>query len=191
MARPREFDEEQVLDAALGAFWSRGYEATSITDLMDATGLTKGSLYKAFGDKRALFLRALDRYLQGGQQLVHDQFAPRSGRSALEEWLKRVVELATDPCERGCFSVNCTVELAPHDPEVRARLDAHESSLLKRYRDAISQGVEAGEFRQDVDARSAAQLIATVIRGLQVSGKAGLSRRDAQRQVRALLDGFA
>jgi TetR/AcrR family transcriptional repressor of nem operon len=192
MARPREFDEEQVLDDALAAFWSRGYEATSITDLMEATGLTKGSLYKAFGDKHALFLVALDRYLANGRGWVGDVLdSSASGRAGLEGWLARVVEMATDGNERGCFAVNCTVELAPHDQEVRARLDANQRRLLSRYRLALERGVREGEFRADLHVPSAAQLIGTVIGGLQVAGKAGLSKRDARRQVRTLLDSFA
>src|ERR687891_349404 len=95
MARPREFDIDEALEAAMGAFWVRGYEATSLADLMQAMGLQKGSIYKAFGDKHALFLCALQRYLD---QMYEAQRAMLTGatspRVALQAWLDQLIEAA-------------------------------------------------------------------------------------------------
>src|SRR5690606_26441621 len=88
MGRPREFDPDAALDAAMAAFWDRGYEATSMADLMAVMGLQKGSIYKAFGDKRQLYLAALRRYLERASQQIADRLrASPTALGALEEWL--------------------------------------------------------------------------------------------------------
>ena len=101
MGRPREFDEDGVLERALHVFWRLGYEATSVTDLMEATGLAKGSLYKAFGDKRSLFLKALDRYLERGRDaLRHTLTDAPTVREGLERFtLERFVKEDVIPSE--------------------------------------------------------------------------------------------
>jgi TetR/AcrR family transcriptional repressor of nem operon len=189
MARPREFDEDEVLEVAMHTFWERGYDATSVADLMRATGLAKGSVYKAFSDKRALFLAALGRYLEAGRARLRETMAAQaSGRAALRAWLESMVELTmTQRPARGCFAVNCAVEVAPHDEAVRALIRQHERLLQEAYAEAIARGIAAGELRCDLDARLAAQLVATVLHGLAVGSKAGLSRRDAMEQIDLLL----
>jgi len=188
MARPREFDEEEVLDRALDAFWSRGYEATSVCDLMDATGLAKGSLYKAFGDKRSLYLRAIRRYLDAGYGRARATLldAP-DAVSGVEAWLRASVQSSCTGERKGCFAVNCTVESAPHDPEVRALLVKQRERLERLFEDVIARGVERGELREGLDPRVAARFVATVVNGMQVSGKGGLPREDAEAQVELVL----
>jgi TetR/AcrR family transcriptional repressor of nem operon len=117
MARPREFDEEAVLDAAVECFWARGYDATSVRDLIEKTGLTGASLYNAFGDKRSLYQKALDHYVD---QSVADRIrrcevlAPRQ---AIGEFFAEIVERSLRDRERkGCMLVNAALEVAPHDP---------------------------------------------------------------------------
>ena len=179
MGRPRECDESEVLGLALEAFWRRGYEATSMSDLMQATGLAKGSLYKGFGDKRALFLRTLDTYLAQGRS-AYEQIddGVRSAHAVLRDWLGHVVQLATDGTPRkGCFGVNCVVELGPHDEEVRERMRMQDRWLRRRLEQTVERGIEAGEFRAGLDPGDAARWIATVMGGLLVQGKLGTSRR--------------
>jgi len=188
MGRPREFDEDEVLQGALHTFWRLGYEATSMTELMEATGLAKGSLYKAFGDKRSLFLRALDYYLERGRdQHRHTIAEAATVRAGLEASLACAVTTACDPEKKGCFGVNCIIELAPHDAEVRARLEASQHKLASLYADALSRGIARAEFRKDVDPKVAAGLLLTVVNGLQVMGKASLPTRSAEAQVALLL----
>lgn len=178
--RPREFDEDEVLESALDVFWERGYASTSLSDLLERTGLAKGSLYKAFGDKRQLFWAALDRYLERGLRGLDDLARGGSPRETLRTWLTNVASMATcDGVRRGCMAVNCTVELAPHDQEVRERLRRHEKSLERLYARLVQAGVDAGEFRDDVDPKAAARWLTTMVDGLQVRGKLGLDRRGA------------
>ncbi len=117
MARPREFDEEAVLDAAVECFWARGYEATSVRDLIEKTGLTGASLYNAFGDKRSLYRKALDHYVE---QSVADRIRRCEGlapRQAIGEFFAEIVERSLRDRERkGCMLVNAALDVAPHDP---------------------------------------------------------------------------
>src|SRR3954453_12541349 len=146
MARPRSFDENQVLKSAREEFWNRGYAATSLEDLMGATGLGKGSLYGAFGDKRQLFLHVLDNYrdeqLDGVRQAL-------TGPGTAMERLTRLLEgaangFAEDDQRRGCFLVNSTSELHGEEPEVvtRARVTYQrvEDLLVACVKDAQREG---------------------------------------------------
>jgi TetR/AcrR family transcriptional repressor of nem operon len=185
MARPREFDEDQVLDWALDAFWSHGYEATSLADLMEATGLAKGSLYKGFGDKRSLFLRALERYLDRGFDGLRSLGSQAdSGGATLRLWLSNVVAMATcTGLRKGCMAVNCTVELAPHDGDIRSILRKQERRLERLYAELVERGVKDGSLRQDLDTQASAEWLTTIVDGLQVRGKLGLTRAQAMRAV--------
>jgi TetR/AcrR family transcriptional regulator, transcriptional repressor for nem operon len=121
MARPREFDEALVLDAAIHCFWRYGFEATSVTRLTDRTGLTAASLYNAFGDKRGLFKRALERYvdLHVGERIERCRLLPP--REAVGAFFAEILNRSlTDRERKGCMLVNTALELAPHDAEFRA-----------------------------------------------------------------------
>jgi TetR/AcrR family transcriptional repressor of nem operon len=191
VGRPREFDEDQVLERALHIFWRLGYEATSVTDLMEGTGLAKGSLYKAFGDKRGLFLKALDRYLERGRDALRRTMADAATvGEGLEAGLACAVRTACDREKKGCFGVNCIIELAPHDAEVRARMETHLHKVEALYADVLGRAVERGELRRDLEPRVAAALLSTVVNGLAVMGKASLSLRSGQAQVALLLAGW-
>jgi TetR/AcrR family transcriptional repressor of nem operon len=184
MARPREFDIDEALDAAMGAFWGRGYEGTSLADLMHAMGLQKGSIYKAFGDKHALFLCALQRYLDKMYEAQRDTLAgARSPRAALRAWLDRLIEAA--PAEggscRGCLAVNTLVELGPHDEQSRALLEAHFERVRELLIEQIRQGQGRGEIRQDIDPGQCARLLMTMVAGLLGSLKGATSKAEARR----------
>ncbi|MEM6791774.1 MAG: TetR/AcrR family transcriptional regulator [Myxococcota bacterium] len=187
MGRPRSFDEDEVLERALEVFWRQGYTATSIVDLEAATGLKAGSLYKAFRHKHALFVRAVDRYLEEGRQMAAQTFGDLGPREALARWLDVVAEMATATPACGCFAVNCAVELAPHDDRVREALRAHDRRLLRLFTDLVRRGQAAGELRAG-DPTSCARHLLVFINGLQVEGKKGLSRPEAKRLVAHLLD---
>ena len=132
------------------AFWARGYEATSVNDLMDATGLQKGSLYKAFGDKHSLFIKALGAYLdelsEHDQALAAQDVTPKEALQAyVHGGIDSMTGEGTDQC--GCFAVNTVVELAPHDPEVRALLMKDYQLKLDAMSRLIKRGQDAGDFR--------------------------------------------
>ena len=151
VGRPREFDEEQVLAAAMDAFWRKGYEATSLVDLTEATGLNKASLYRVFGDKHQLFIAALKNYadieFRETTAVVSEQASPLTN-------IRAVVKKITDDAgsEKGCMMINSMVELAPHDPEVRQLLKSFGEQRLQAIRDMIVQAQAAGEIRHELDA---------------------------------------
>ena len=175
--RPREFDEAEVLDRAVEQFWVHGYDATSLTDLIEATGLQKGSIYKAFGDKHTLFMTALDRYLDFAYSLTRNQLA--SGETAAEglsTWLEGVVQRMKSGSKRcGCFAVNAAVELAPRDAKVRDRLRRQDRRMLALLKAAVEGGQRNGDFRDDREAAELAEYVLTMVNGLSAG-----ARRDAQ-----------
>lgn len=123
--RPRCFDAEKVLDAASRLFWKNGYSATSVSDLSEATGLNKGSLYSSFGDKHTLFLKCLDRYLNHQLQLVSEKLHDTDPIVGLQRCFESLAfsHKSETPC--GCLAVNTLTELAPHDEEIKKLLDTH------------------------------------------------------------------
>src|SRR3982751_3383022 len=118
--RPRSFDEDQVLDQIMMLFWKKGYEATGLADLEQATGLGRQSLYGAFGDKRTLFLRIVDRYFQRVLEpyVVHVLDAPGSGRENLERIFQQWQSTAEDPNFQGCLVGNSVPEFGAKDSEM-------------------------------------------------------------------------
>ncbi len=182
MARPREFDYDHVLNAAMEAFWARGYEATSIHDLMTATGLQKGSLYKAFGDKHSLFLKSLEAYLQKtGDDHLAVLDPSLSPRQALETYLHEGIKIMSGRCggQSGCFAINTVVELAPHDPHVRDLLMAHYARKREVFVDLIRRGQEAGEIRTDRPAEDLASTYLTILFGMILSLRGGVPEAQA------------
>lgn len=185
MARPREFDVDEALQAAMRAFWRRGYEATSLADLMAAMRLQKGSIYKAFGDKHALFLSALQRYLDQMYDAQRAALAePTSPRQALQAWLESLIDAAPAEGDRchGCFALNTLVELGPHDDQARAILEAHFERIRGLLIKQIRRGQELGEFRRDVGEAPLAQLLMTLAGGM-LSGLKGAINRGQARQL--------
>jgi TetR/AcrR family transcriptional regulator, transcriptional repressor for nem operon len=179
MARPRGFDEKKVLQAARDEFWSCGYAATSIDDVAAATGLGKGSLYGAFGDKHALFLRVFDDYCTDAVNAVRGALdGPDSG--AYGRLRAHVLAVArstgNDTDRRGCLLARGTAELAGSDPAVAARakqtFDAIEQALVG----CIEGAQRAGDIDPSADGRQLAGLILAILRGIEALGKAGKSK---------------
>ena len=192
MARPREFDEAEVLAKAMDVFWTHGYDATSITDLLDATGLAKGSLYKGFGDKKHLFTLALDAYLADANSgLAECDASSETGREALEQVFASVVAMSTSGgVRRGCLSVNSAIELGPHDSTVRNRLRRNTRQKEDTFATIIARGIADGSLRKNLDPQAAARCITTMTSGLQVRGKLGLTRKEAEETVAMAIQTF-
>ncbi len=191
MGRPREFEIEDALDAAVKAFWSRGYKATSLEDLMKATGLHKGSLYKAFGGKHAFFKSALEHYLRKVEtihrQSLEGQASPKAG---MQQWFARLAEFCVDENGHflGCMAVNTVTELAPHDPEVIEVVRTYRNKLIALLTETIAKGQAAGEFRAELDPERSGRLLFTVMVGLTVSMKIGGSPEQAFETVNDALE---
>ncbi|MFZ0380044.1 MAG: TetR/AcrR family transcriptional regulator [Solirubrobacteraceae bacterium] len=180
MARPRQFDPEQVLDRTMREFWERGYRVTSVDDLVKATGVRPGSLYHAFpGGKRGLFLQALDRY---SKLVVPEKMgaleSARAGLPELRAYFDGLVDDLTTPEGRmGCLMVNSAMELAAEDSEVGAIVRDHMKRLERNAIRALRNAKRHGEIPERIDPRAkATQLMATGM-GLMVVGKTNPGRK--------------
>ncbi len=187
--RPREFDIDRALEQVMSVFWAHGYEGTSVADLMEATGLQKGSLYKAFTDKHTLFLSALDRYLALGEARIESLLRDGPPADALAGWLLDVV---VPQCTKrgptsGCFAINCAVELAPHDPEVRKRVRRHFRRIEAALADTVRRAQEDGAIATDEPADEIAEYLLVLVAGLNADGKAERCAERARRVVERAL----
>ena len=137
MARPQEFDTAEALYKAMDVFWRKGYEATSLADLLDATGLSKSSLYATFGGKREFFLAAFDAYRQGRAAEMHRILRHGPARQAIERFFRTLRRCRDARSLRGCMSINQAVEMAP-DASIRERVIGD----LQYIQAALTQEVE-------------------------------------------------
>lgn len=186
MPRPREFDESSVLDSARRQFWETGYAGTSLADLTAATGLGKGSLYGAFGDKHALFMRTLEGYCSDAVADAHDELSG-DGRAIdrLTEHLRISARLDVENSPgRGCMMAKAAAELGSIDPAVEQLV----STSFARWHDelaaCITRACDEGDIAADVDADTLAWTLLTVIRGFEALRKGGV----ATAHLRAALD---
>lgn len=188
MARPREFDEDTVLEAATQRFWSEGYEATSMRDLADSTGVTTASLYNAFGDKRALYRLVLDRYIRLALTACAENFdGERPALSALERYFDALIEEAlADALQKGCFVVNTALEVAPHDADFRDLVRSVFDQIEKYLRDCIVSGQSDGTIRTRLPAADLARLFLGATLGIRVLARTSLERELLSGVVRPL-----
>src|SRR5271170_582945 len=170
MARPREFEEAAVLDAAVQCFWTRGYEATSVRDLAERMGITGASLYNAFGDKRSLFRRALDHYIeQGFGDRVARLETHLPPREALAAFFEEIIERSlADKQRRGCLLVNSALEVAPHDPEFQRVIADVLAEVEGFFRRCVAAGQSAGTIAAAQTAEDLGRLLLGVLIGIRV-----------------------
>jgi TetR/AcrR family transcriptional repressor of nem operon len=178
MARPREFDEQSVLDAATQHFWMNGYEATSMRDLAQGTGITSPSLYNAFGDKRAIYRLVLDRYVTSALVDCADIFGGEDPPlRALERYFDAIVSQALDDAlHKGCFVVNTALEVAPHDAEFRAVVTGVFDRIETYLRDCISAGQSDGTILTKQPAADLARLFLGALLGIRVLARTSPDR---------------
>jgi len=185
VARPREFDEATALEAAIECFWQHGYEATSVRDLAARMGISGPSLYNTYGDKHALFVRALERYLDQSTRArirrFEDGLPPKQAiRGFIAEIIDRSVK---DRERRGCFLINSALEVAPHDRKLGALIADRLAEIEAFFYRSIQAAQAEGAVPKDRNARDIARLLLGVLLGIRV-----LARSNPQR---ALLEGVA
>jgi TetR/AcrR family transcriptional regulator, transcriptional repressor for nem operon len=177
MSRPKEFNPDVAIEKAMQVFWHKGYEATSMEDLLNAMDLNRGSLYDTFGDKRQLFLKVVDRYCHG---FVREKFSlldrPGPALPTLRQFILAMIEGAlTDPQRRGCLIANTIMELSPHEKEIagtlRQALKMAEDTFFK----VLTRGKQQGELKKGEDPRALARFLVTMMQGTIVMIKSGAS----------------
>ncbi|MFF4368181.1 TetR/AcrR family transcriptional regulator [Streptomyces sp. NPDC001594] len=175
MPRPREFEPEAVLNQAMLRFWERGYRATSIEDLVKATGVKPGSLYGAFpGGKHTLFLKSLERY---SKLVVPEKLgaleAPDASVAEIRGYFDGLVQDLLSPEGRqGCLLVNTAIERAAEDDGAAAAVRGHLARLERCMTHALENAARRGQVRASVDPAGSAKLLVATCQGLMVVGKA-------------------
>lgn len=189
MARLREFNEEQALDAAMQIFWEKGFEATSLSDLTLRMGIQRPSIYAAFGDKKELFEAALRKYTQIHASNIRAQFHNNSSiREAFRVFFEGLVEQAyAEDMNRGCFCLNTMVELAPHDEKFEILTREHQMYLTVIFQEAIERGIQSGEINPRLNAKALAQTLVVSMIGLTVLMKSRPERSFADNVVSGIL----
>ena len=180
--RPQTFEREVVLEQAMNVFWRQGFEATSVDDLIRATGLARQSMYNSFGDKRTFFLATLQRYLevQGEKMLGVLSTAPTVKEGFQRLFEKLVEDAVSDSAYFGCMSVNTATELAPHDAEIRQLLNQAEADKEAVFADAIRRAQVSGEVSADKDPVKLARFLYNTVLGLRVRARRGPDRETLQ-----------
>lgn len=175
MARTKEFDPDAALQSALELFWRRGYEATSMADLVDHLGIGRASIYATFGNKHELYLKALDRYgATEGEILVHELSGSGSALDAVRAVVRRFAaeSTATETRLTGCFVTNTATELGPHDAAAARRVEQGWEHVETLLHSALVRARAQGELPEDRDPHALARMLLVLMQGMRVVGKA-------------------
>ena len=177
MARPREFEINDALEKAMEAFWAKGYDATSMVDLMKMMNLNKGSIYAAFGNKHALFTKALTQYTDTTYVRIKNIFnskeAPHEAMKLFFDEMLVEQSLPVDKVKTGTLMVNSIIELAPHDEAAKNILNRQVKRLEAIFSKAIAKGQATGVFRNDSNAKDMAIEVSVFIFGIMSYRKTG------------------
>jgi len=172
MARPCEFDEDDVLNKAMHTFWMRGYDGTSLEDLLAATGIARQSLYNRFGDKRALFIKALRRYHSMGRDKLKQLL---EGVQPVTDAFRILFETASEENDEtkrmGCFMINAAMELARNDVEIADIVTRNQRMLEDMFVTALEAGKSRGELPVDFNCLGNGRFLVGAFLGLKVLAK--------------------
>ncbi len=166
MARPRAFDEEEVIGKAMMAFWRNGYDRTSIVDLEAATGLSRISIYNAFGDKEGLFARALDRYHAMATENISHCLADGTLEQIARLFEGMAAEDPDSPVNFGCLMVNTVLDVKGISPEIAAKVKAYRDMLTNSFRGALGRARDSGEIGADEDVDDLAEFLVGAMWGM-------------------------
>jgi AcrR family transcriptional regulator len=186
--RPREFDLDQALDRALSVFWRKGYEGTTLPDLTTAMGINRPSLYSAFGNKEALFRRALDRYVSGPAAYVAVALNAPTARQVVEQLWSGAIDLVTDPHNpRGCFMVQGILACGDAADAVRKDVKDRRAAGVRVLRRRFQRAIAEGDLPHDASAGDLARYVATVVHGMAVQATSGATRAELKRVAKLAL----
>jgi TetR/AcrR family transcriptional regulator, transcriptional repressor for nem operon len=178
MARTKEFNPEKSLDAAVEVFWESGYERASLDALMDKMGVARQSLYDTFGDKRALYLKALERYRDRNQAYLREILeGDRAVKKAFARILSDLIEGSRREHERGCLLLSANVELAAHDEEVAKLLRENQAAVEEIFARALRRARKRGEINAKKDPDALARYFATTVQGMRATARLDHDRK--------------
>lgn len=189
MAGPaKQFDREEALSGAMTLFWAKGFEATSMQELVQAMGVNRASLYDTFGNKQAIYNQALDRYCSFTETHVSQMFAQTdSPLQSIQQFLMHLAGSSDGMGENGCFVNNAAVELAPHDPEIAEKVKA----FWQRIEDVLTQVLDNARQQKEISVRSNSRdmacFINTVLQGMAVRSKTGVDLESARKTIELVM----
>ena len=182
--RPREFDCEQALSQALRIFWQRGYEGASMAELTSAMGITKPSLYAAFGNKESLFKKALDLYERDKMAYVGEALAADTCRGVAEHLLRGAVGMTTSTCDpRGCLGVISSVACGAEAESIRDEVTRRRSSSSQALIDRFVRAADEGDLNDGIEPDALARYLMAVLQGLALQAGNGASRDELDQLV--------
>ncbi|MFB4281726.1 MULTISPECIES: TetR/AcrR family transcriptional regulator [unclassified Nonomuraea] len=190
MARPRMFEEERAVEAAMRAFWTAGYEATSTQDLCAATGLGRSSIYNTFASKHDLFEKSLRHYMDERNATLARLM---DGELPIKEKIRTVLWWAVEPDPgdpKGCLVVNTLVELGPRDPDIAELLRRDTAKRVETVRAAIEAARARGEIEVDRDPLALANFVSATVSGLRVAARGGAGRATLESIANVALGAF-
>jgi AcrR family transcriptional regulator len=188
MGRPREFDIDAALEKAMRLFWAKGYEGTSVADLTETLGVSRPSLYAAFGDKEALFRAALERYAAGPACYVAAALGEPTARKVAEQLLRGAAVLQTSSSNPGgCLTVNGAIASGDEAEPVRHVLNAHRTAGVALLRRRFEQAKAQHDLPKDSDPAALASFLAAVVYGMAVLASGGASRKDLDQVIRTAM----
>jgi AcrR family transcriptional regulator len=186
--RPREFDLDEALSAALRVFWAKGYEGASLTDLTEAMGITRPSLYAAFGNKEALFHKALDLYEREKLAYVAEALEAATSREVAERLLRGALEMQTSEAEpKGCMRVISSVSCAPENDSIRADLMARRQSSQRALCERIERAKNEGDLPPGTDVDGLCAYMGAIMQGMAVQASSGASKAQLEALVETSL----
>ncbi len=190
LGRPRAFDSEKALHRAMQVFWRKGYLGTSLSDLTEAMGINRPSLYAAFGNKKSLFRKALAHYAKGPSSYLSAALQEATARAVIERLLRGVVDLLTDPrTPPTCLWVHGALSCG--DDSMREEFAAQRAAGLAALRSRFKRAVAEGDLPPDSDADALAHYVQTVNFGLTVQASTGATRKELLRIVEIALQSLA
>ncbi|MGI9360236.1 MAG: TetR/AcrR family transcriptional regulator [Parasphingorhabdus sp.] len=185
--RPREFNTGEALSAALQVFWNKGYEGASMTDLTDAMGITRPSLYAAFGNKEALFRKALDLYETDKLAYIGQATQEPTARAVAEYLLMGSIDTATGNESRGCMGVIALVACQSVEPSIRDDVNRRAESSKQEIVNRMQQAIDAGEFALPVEAEAITRYLLALMQGISVQAQSGATRAELVQVAEAAL----
>ena len=186
--RPREFDIEEATRDAMEVFWQHGFHATSLPDLIEGMGLTRGSIYKAYEDKRSIYLAALDAFTEVRLDRLTKLLSKSDKRAAIREVFKLAAkEASATTGQKGSFSTAALIEMVPADPEVEERLSDYYGSVENLLAQAIETGKRDGTVHSTMPSGTIARLLVCTMEGMTVLGKLGPAERSTQKFINSVL----
>jgi AcrR family transcriptional regulator len=188
LGRPRAFDLDRALERALRLFWEKGYEGTSLSDLTKAIGVNRPSLYAAFGNKEALFRKALDRYVEKTVGFVLEAIKEPTARRVVTRLLLSAADMVTNPHHPpGCLTVRCALASGEEADPIRLELALRRSESEALIRKRLDTAKKQGDLPPDANPADLARYLATVYQGMSVQAAGGATRQQLRRVAKIAL----